>query len=137
MKSTLLTLAVLAAIFATGCGGSTNDSTNTLDQPGMEKVAQDWADAFGAGDIDTMCNLTADPGSTTEIGSCKDTYIDNAYARSMANQSIERSEYVGNEGVVQFSNGDVIQMRVKNGAWTVFSFGGKQPYKIGYDPFSE
>lgn len=131
-------LGLIAIVGFAGCGGSSSDSTqDPLGKDQMEAVAQKWADAFGAGDINAMCDLTDDPGSPNDPYSCKGIYEFNDAARELADVTVKRSDYVGNEGVVQFSNGEVIQMRVKNGEWVVFSFGGKQPYQVGYDPLAQ
>lgn len=138
-RAAVLTLILAAAIAGCQGGGGSepNEPASLTGREQMDAVAQAWADAFGSGDIDRMCDLTDEPGSASDPYSCKGIYEFNDAARELDGVTVKRSDYVGNEGVVQFSNGEVIQMRVKNGRWVVFSFGGKQPYKVGYDPLAD
>lgn len=135
MKQLLSLSFLAAALLLAGCGGSNEEGQD--EQTGVEAAAIAWAEAFGADRIDEMCERTTDPGNSSDPASCKSIFAGGSpFGRSFSHPAVERSDYAGNNAILEFDQGDVIELERVKGAWLVSNFGGEIPYRLPGKPES-
>lgn len=88
----------------------------------MVSVATEWADHFAAGDIEAMCAMTTEDGTETELEGCAVDYGESQYGDRFEEATVERSITDGEDGTVEFSNGEILTLKPVGETWAVNSF---------------
>lgn len=128
-RSFLAAVVVVLALVVAGCGGSMSSSESPHDE--VQKVANQFSAAFGAGDIKKACSYWGASEDQDHPGTCVRIYsggLGASYIQSFLTSKVERVAVTGTTATVAYSNETIAKLKKTSEGWVIDELGEAKYY---------